>query len=121
MKDMKPGILYKNSVVINNPESGCQLHLSSIDKTFNFLINSQSALSTKGGKKSRNNLKGVGSGTNSMSFCSNFTPSVQLMIPTSKQSGNLKDSCAAFKSYAPKAAKVGIGCSLSTDAAEIRD
>lgn len=36
LKEMKPGILYKNSVVINNPESICQLHLSSIDQAYKF-------------------------------------------------------------------------------------
>lgn len=108
-KELRPGVMYKNSVIINNPENVCQVHLSSIDKSFNFLINNQSLISAKASKKkSRNGNKGIGSGTNSMSLNTNFTPSIQIMIPNSKnmQPTRSKERSNTMKSYGSKVSKV---------------
>ncbi|CAI2364613.1 unnamed protein product [Moneuplotes crassus] len=77
----KNGIYYRNSVAFNNPRSICLLNNPCGEKSVNFLKNPSLKLKTK--SNSRNNKASI-DGTSSVSFCNNFNPNIQIVIPSTK-------------------------------------
>jgi len=76
--------MYKNSIVLNNPESLCQFQISSVDKPVNISTRVQK---TKTFKKSRNSKVFLDKNS-SVSFCNNFNPNIQIVIPSTKHLKN---------------------------------
>ncbi|CAI2364381.1 unnamed protein product [Moneuplotes crassus] len=88
LKKAKPknGIYCRNSIALHNPRAFCKLNMSSVERSTGVSKNSGLKLKTKG--NSRNNKVSV-DGASSMSFCNNFNPNIQIVIPSTKHIKNI--------------------------------